>query len=323
MSETIERAGSGMQAAQAPAPGGGGATRLARKRHSPDGWWPALFILPLAAGIGLFYLWPLLQSVYYSFTVWGVFGGSTWTGVENYVRLMQDPDVLRAIVNTLVYTGILLIGIPIAVVFAALLNRPGLRFAMIYRTCFFLPYIAMPTAISMVWRIIYNNDYGVINSTLRVVGIEGPAWISTEWFSLVAVAIVGLWMSIGFNMIILSAGLKGIPPELYEASAIDGAGKGRQFRSITVPLLTPSIFFLSVMTFIAGFQLFDMLYALLGPTNPVMPKTQSLVFLFYDAAFGANEKGYASAIGVLILLIIGLFTLVQFRLQRRWVHYAD
>ncbi|MBG6237756.1 multiple sugar transport system permease protein [Mycetocola sp. CAN_C7] len=296
---------------------------MKRQSLTRDGWWPVLFVAPLFAGVVVFYLWPLTQSLYYSFTEWGVFGSSTWTGLDNYVRLVGDAAVYRAIINTLVYTGILLVGIPIAVAFAALLNRPGLRYAMVYRTCFFLPYIAMPTAISMVWRIIYNNDFGVINAALGVVGIEGPAWISTEWFSLVAVAIMGLWMSIGFNMIILSAGLKGIPPELYEATAIDGANHWRQFRSITVPLLTPSIFFLSVMTFIAGFQLFDLLYALLGPANPVMPKTQSLVFLYYDAAFSSNEKGYASAIGILILLIIGLFTLVQFRLQRRWVHYVD
>lgn len=296
---------------------------MKRNTLTRDGWWPVLFVAPLFAGVTLFYLWPLAQSLYYSFTEWGVFGGSTWTGLENYIRLVSDADVYRAILNTFVYTGILLLGIPIAVVFAALLNRPSLKFAMVYRTCFFLPYIAMPTAISMVWRIIYNNDYGVINSALAVVGIDGPAWISTEWFSLIAVAIMGLWMSLGFNMIILSAGLKGIPPELYEATSIDGANNWRQFRSITVPLLTPSIFFLSVMTLISGFQLFDMLYALLGPGNPVMPKTQSLVFLFYDAAFSANEKGYASAIGVLILLIIGLFTFMQFRLQRRWVHYVD
>lgn len=296
---------------------------MKRNTLTRDGWWPVLFVAPLFAGVALFYLWPLAQSLYYSFTEWGVFGGSTWTGLDNYIRLVSDADVYRAILNTFVYTGILLLGIPIAVVFAALLNRPSLKFSMVYRTCFFLPYIAMPTAISMVWRIIYNNDYGVINAALAVVGIDGPAWISTEWFSLIAVAIMGLWMSIGFNMIILSAGLKGIPPELYEATSIDGANNWRQFRSITVPLLTPSIFFLSVMTLISGFQLFDMLYALLGPGNPVMPKTQSLVFLFYDAAFSANEKGYASAIGVLILLIIALFTFMQFRLQRRWVHYVD
>jgi multiple sugar transport system permease protein len=294
-----------------------------RRQPSADGYWPLLFVLPLLAGVGLFYLWPLLQSAYFSFTEWGVFGGATWTGLDNYVRLFSDPSVLRSILNTVIYTAILLLGIPIATVFASLLNRPGLRFAMIYRTCFFLPYVAMPTAISMVWRIIYNQDYGVINSALRVFGIEGPAWISTEGFALVAVSVLGLWMSVGFNMIILSAGLKGIPAELYEASSLDGASQGRQFFSVTVPLLTPSIFFLSVMTLISGFQLFDLLYALLGPTNPVMPKTQSLVFMFYDAAFLTNDKGYASAIAMFVLLIIAVCTFLQFRLQRKWVHYVD
>lgn len=314
--------GAGVITASAPGPTGDGPPARARKR-SADGYWPVLFILPLFAGVALFYLWPLAQSLYYSFTEWGVFGGTTWIGIDNYVRLFQDPSVLRSILNTVIYTLILLLGIPIATVFASLLNRPGLRFATIYRICFFLPYVAMPTAISMVWKIIYNQDYGVINSALRVVGIEGPAWIATEWFALIAVSVLGLWMSVGFNMIILAAGLKGIPAELYEASALDGASQTRQFFAVTVPLLTPSIFFLSVMTLISGFQLFDLLYALLGPTNPVMPKTQSLVFMFYDAAFLTNEKGYASAIAMIVLVIIAVCTVAQFKLQRKWVHYVD
>lgn len=319
----ITKEGAGATVASAPAAGTASGAPVARKKRPIDGYWPALFVLPLFVGVAVFYLWPLLQSFYFSFTEWGAFGGTTWIGLDNYVRLAADPQVGRAIANTLIYTVILLLGIPIAVAFASLLNQPGLKFAMVYRTCFFLPYVAMPTAISMVWKIIYNQEYGVINSALRVVGIEGPAWISTEWFSLIAVAVMGLWMSIGFNMIILSAGLKSIPPELYEATSIDGASRWRQFGSITVPLLSPSIFFLSVMTLISGFQLFDMLYALLGPSNPVMPKTQSLVFLFYDAAFLTNEKGYASAIAMFVLVIIAVFTFFQFRLQRRWVHYVD
>ncbi|MFC0628562.1 carbohydrate ABC transporter permease [Kribbella deserti] len=286
-----------------------------------DGRWPWLFVGPTFAGVLMFYLWPLGKTLYDSFTEIGPFGGSTWVGFENYSRLVADGEVYRAIVNTVVYTVIVLLGIPLAVVFANLLNRPGLRFAMVYRTLFFLPYVAMPTAISLVWRIIYNGEYGVLNQALSVIGINGPRWISTEWFALVAVALVGLWMSIGFNLIVLSAGLKGIPSELYEAAALDGANRLQQFRAITVPLLTPSIFFLSVITTITGFQLFDLLFALLGPTNPVMPKTQSLVFLFYSAAFDSNERGYGAAVAVLILLVVGLLTLFQFRFQRRWVSY--
>lgn len=291
------------------------------KARRADGGWPWLFVLPTFLGVGVFYLWPLLKTLYDSFTETGPFGGSTWVGAENYTTLVADTEVYRAIVNTVVYTAIVLLGIPLAVLFASLLNRPGLRGAMVYRTLFFLPYVALPTAISLVWRIIYNGEYGVLNQALKVIGIDGPSWITQPWFALVAVALLGLWMSIGFNMIVLSAGLKGIPGELYEAASLDGASRVQQFRAITVPLLTPSIFFLSVVTTIAGFQLFDQLFALLGPTNPVMPKTQSLVFLFYDAAFVGNDRGYAAAVAVLILAVVGLLTLFQFRFQRRWVSY--
>jgi multiple sugar transport system permease protein len=286
-----------------------------------DGRWPWVFVLPTFLGVLVFYLWPLVKTVYDSFTETGPFGGATWVGAANYSQLIRDSEVYRAILNTVVYTAIVLLGIPIAVLFASLLNRPNLRGAMVYRTLFFLPYVAMPTAISLVWRIIYNGDYGVLNQALKVIGVDGPSWIAEPWFALVAVALLGLWLFIGFNMIVLSAGLKGIPAELYEAASLDGANRAQQFRSITVPLLTPSIFFLSVITTIAGFQLFDQLFALLGPTNPVMPKTQSLVFLFYNAAFVSNERGYAAAVAVLILVVVGLLTLFQFRLQRRWVNY--
>lgn len=315
----MSSARNGVGARTAPTP----AVPVAKRTRSADGYWPFVFVTPLFAGVILFYLWPLAQSAYYSFTEWGVFGGATWIGAENYVRLLNDSQTLRSILNTVIYTAILLLGIPIATVLASLLNRPGLRFATLYRICFFLPYVAMPTAIAMVWKIIYNQDYGIINAMLSTLGIRGPAWISTEWFALIAVSVLGLWMSIGFNMIILAAGLKGIPAELYEASSLDGASPTRQFFSVTVPLLTPSIFFLTVMQLINGFQLFDLLYALLGPTNPVMPKTQSLVFRFYDAAFLANDKGYASAVAMVILLIIAAVTLLQFRMQRKWVHYVD
>ncbi len=292
-----------------------------RRPRSADGAWPWVFVLPTFLGVVLFYLWPIGKTFYDSFTDTGPFGGSTWVGAENYADLFAGTEIYRAIVNTVVYTAIVLLGIPIAVLFASLLNRPGLRGAIVYRTLFFLPYVAMPTAIALVWRFIYNREYGVLNQALGVVGIDGPAWISAEWFALVAVALLGLWMSVGFNMIILAAGLKVIPPELYEAAALDGATPRQQFRWITVPLLTPSIFFLSVITTILGFQLFDQLFALLGPENPVIQKTQSLVFLFYNAAFETNERGYGAAVAMLILVVVAVLTLVQFRFQRRWVSY--
>lgn len=284
-----------------------------------DGIWPWIFVLPLVAGVALFYLWPILQTAFFSFTTWGVFGGATWSGLDNYARLVTDPQLYQALGNTLIYTAIVLLGVPIAVWLASLINTPGLRFAAFYRVLYFLPYVAMPTAIALVWRIIFNGDFGILNYALSLIGIDGPYWISTPGFALVAVSIVGLWSSLGFSMIILGAGLKNIPPELYEAAELDGASRSRQFRSVTVPLLSPSIFFVLIITTISSFQLFDLLYALLGSKNPIMPKTASLVFYFYSQGFISNDKGYAAAIAIFIFLLIGLVTILQFRLQRRWV----
>jgi multiple sugar transport system permease protein len=293
--------------------GGAGAQRR-------DGVWPWVFVLPLLAGIAVFYIWPIVQTFFFSFTEWGVFGGYTWTGGDNYTRLVTDPKLYASIGNTLLYTGIVLLGIPLAIVLASLLNTPGLRFASLYRVLFFLPYIAMPTAIAMVWRIIFNGDFGILNYLLGFAGVDGPYWISTPGFAIVAVAIVGLWSSIGFSMIVLSAGLKNISVEYYEAAELDGASRWRRFRSITVPLLTPSIAFVLVITVIGSFQVFDLLYAILGNTNPVLPKSMSLVYFFYQAGFVTNEKGYAASVAMVIFVIIGLVTFAQFRMQRRWVN---
>lgn len=301
---------------------GGRGGRAARSGRWSDAGWALLFVGPLLAGIVVFYIWPIIQTAGFSFTSFGVFGDATFAGVENYVRLFTEPRFYLSLGNTLLYTAIVLLGVPIAVFLASLLNLPGLRFASFYRVLFFLPYVAMPTAIAFVWRIIFNGDFGLLNYALGLVGIEGPYWISTPGFAIVAVAIVGLWSSVGFSMIVLAAGLKTIPPELYEAASLDGASRWRQFRSITVPLLTPSIFFVTIITVIACFQLFDLLYAILGTTatNATLPQSMSLVYLFYQAGFVDNQKGFAAAVAMVIFVIIGCVTLLQFRLQKRWVH---
>lgn len=296
---------------------GGGLTHAVEARTG------VLFVLPLLVGVTVFYLYPILRNFYASFTRPNVFGTSaSFVGLENYNRLLHDSAFANATVNTLVYTGVLMLGIPVAVVFASLISRPGLRMAKVYRVAFFMPYIAMPTAIALVWRLMFNGDFGIINQSLMALGVsQPPYWTSTPGFAIVAVSIVGMWSSIGFNMIILSAGLQAIPTELYEAASIDGASHWRQFRSITVPLLTPSIFFLTVMQAINGFQVFDLLFAMMGANNPAMPQTRTFVYLFYNEAFLVNHKGYAAAIAMAILVLVGVLTAVQFRLQRKWVQY--
>lgn len=303
-----------------PAPPGRSPRKHSRWSGGELGW-AAFFVLPLFTGVVVFYLWPIVRNAYLSFTTFGAFSDAKFTGVKNYVELSADPMLWRSMLNTFIYVGFLLLGIPIALVVASLLNRPGLKFSKVYRTAFFLPYVAMPAAISMVWRVIFNGNFGVFNYLLSLIGIRGPNWLSTEWVALMAVGLVGIWIALGFNLIILSAGITGIPPEMYEASALDGATGLRQFFAITLPLLSPSIFFVSVMTVITGFQLFDLLYALMGTSNPQINNTQSLVYLFF-AHFQAGDKGYAAAVGVIIMILVGIFTLLQFRLQKKWVTYA-
>ncbi|WP_394217070.1 carbohydrate ABC transporter permease [Brachybacterium vulturis] len=304
----------------APSTDTGGARRRSRRlRGSP--LWPALFLAPTLLILGVFHLWPGVQTLWYSFTEWGAFGGTSFTGIANYARMLEDPEIIRSFLNTAIFTLIVMISIPIGTVLASMIERPGMRFRSLYRTLYFIPFVTMPAAVAIVWKIIFNGDFGVANWLLSLIGISGPYWLSTPPFALIAVAIVGMWSAMGFNLILLSAGVREIPRELYEAAEIDGASPLRQFFSVTVPLMTPSLFFVTIITVIQAFQQFDLIFIMLGTNNIALPETQGLVFIFYAQAFINNDKGYAAAIGILALVVIGLLTMLQFRLQKRWVHY--
>lgn len=297
-----------------------------RRRRSPTsvGAWPVAFLGVLMLGVAVFYYWPIIQNIIASFQQTNAFGGDpTWAGTSNYERLLQQPDLPSAIGNTFFYTAIVLLGIPISVAIASMIELPGLRGKRLYRTMFFMPYLAMPMAVAQVWKIIYNGHFGLLNQALRAVGVaEPPYWLVTPGLVMIAVAVFGVWASIGFNVIILSAGLKSIPRELYEAASIDGASGWQQFRSITVPLLSPSIFFLTIMTTIGGFQLFDVLFAMVGAGNPAEPESRSLVYLFYREAFVNNNHGAGAAIAIVILALVAVVTVIQFIGQKKWVHYV-
>ncbi len=303
-----------------------GTVLSSRRRHNKvklvEAGWGWLFIAPVAIGLIVFYIFPVFQTAYFSFSKWGAFGGHTFNGLDNYKTLIHDGNVLRALLNTLLYMAIQVVGIPIAIYLASLINRESLRGKSIYRTLYFLPVVTMPAAISIVWRLIYAGDYGIINYLLSLVGIKGPYWLQDSRTALVAVAIVGVWSSLGYNMILFSAGLQGIPKTLYEAAELDGATPWQQFRRITVPLLSPTVFFVAILTVINGLQVFDLIFVMIGGRNPIMQDVESLVYMFYNQAFTRNNMGYASVIAVLILAVTGVFTWLQFRMQRKWVNYV-
>ncbi|OJX72878.1 MULTISPECIES: carbohydrate ABC transporter permease [unclassified Leifsonia] len=299
------------------------ATTALRRRRGPfaSPWWALLFIGPTALGLLVFYLWPTVRTFILSFTQSGPFGGSAFAGLENYARLAEDPALGRALINTAIYMLIALVGIPLAVAIAALLNTTGLKGRSVYRMLYFLPVVTMPAAIALVWKMLYNGDYGILNQALHVVGIQGGSWLTNPATALYAVALVGIWAGLGTNIVIFLAGLQGIPDTLMEAASLDGAGPIRTFFSITVPLLSPSIFFVSVINVIGSLQVFDLVYLMIGRTNPALPDTRTIVYLFYQAGFIDNDRGYAAAIAFLLLIIILGLTIVQFRLQKKWVHY--
>jgi multiple sugar transport system permease protein len=306
-----------------------GAAHAAKGRRRPraEALWGYAFIAPTGLGLAIFYLWPVLQTAYFSFTEWGAFGGHTWTGLDNYTRLLGDPEVGRAVLNTLTYTALGLLGIPLAIVFAALLNRQGLRGVGVYRTAFFLPVVTMPVAVAMLWRWLYNGDYGLVNQLLATVGVDGPNWIADPATALYALVVVGIWSSIGYNLIIFLAGMQAIPKELYEAAAMDGASRVTQFFRITLPMLSPTAFFISIVSVIGSLQLFDLVFVMTGSgqsarANPAYARLQTVVQLFYERAFVTNDRGYAAAIVIALLALIAVLTTVQFRLQRKWVHYV-
>lgn len=291
----------------------------ARKRN--DYFWGYLMIAPLMLGIAVFYIYPIFRSIWMSFYEVGAFNKMKWEGMGNYLRLFQDDLFYNSFWNTLKYVIMTVpVGIFLAIFLATLLNNKisGVSF---YRTIYFLPSVTMAAAVAMVWKWLYNGDFGLINSLLAKVGIQGTSWLTNNSTALASIAIVGIWSMVGYNMIILLAGMQGISKNYYEAAAIDGAGPFRQFFSITVPLLSPTIFFIMITSLIRGFQVFDTIFMMVKKTSPAFESTQTLVMMFYRHAFDYSEKGYASAIGNIIFVIIMLITAVQMVLQKRWVHY--
>lgn len=280
--------------------------------------WGWVFILPTMIGLTVLNLIPIVRTLYQSFFKTGDFGkGNTYVGFSNYIKLFHDSEVWQALFNTIKYAVIEVpVSIAIALVLAALLNQKS-RGRSTYRTIFFLPMVAAPAAIAMVWRWLYNTQYGLINHLLGT----KISWISDPKIALYSVAAIGIWSIIGYNMVLFIAGLQDVPRTYYEAAEIDGATGIMQFFHITLPLISPTIFFVSITRIIGAFQVFDLIYMVMDKTNPALVKTQSLVYLFYKYSFTNDNKGYGATIVVVLLVLILSITILQMIAQKKWVHY--
>ncbi len=284
-------------------------------------FWGWLLIAPTAIGLLILNIIPFFQTLYLSFQNVSTFGTSSFVGFDNYTRMFSDPDFWHSLRNTLIYAGI---QVPIAIVLstlAAVLMNAKVKGLGVYRTVYFLPMIAAPAAVAMVWRWLFNSEYGLINIMLDFVGIPSIQWLSNPSVVLWSVIIVGVWSNIGYNMILLLAGLQEIPKEYYEAATVDGAGKIRQFFQITLPLLTPQLFFVLVTSVISALQVFDVIFIMFDVMNPALSNVQSLVYMFFNESYVLSNTGYGSAVVFVLVFIIMIITIIQLIGQKKWVTY--
>lgn len=295
--------------------------KKATARQKKDWFAGYVFIAPVTLGLLVFYIWPFIQNFWFSFNDVNKFNVTHFVGLDNYKQLIGDAEVWTTFGNTLKYVVFTVpIGLFLSICIAALLNAK-IRGTSIYRTLYFLPSVTMAAAVAMVWKWVFNEKMGILNSVIAGLGGERVGWLTNPKTALFIVMLVGLWMSVGYNMIILLAGMQGIPKTYYEAASIDGAGGLAQFFKITIPLLTPSIFFVMITSIISGFQVFDVVYMMVLKSNPAYESTQTVVMLFYRQAFDYGYKGYAAAISILIFIAIMIVTIFQLIGQKKWVNY--
>ncbi|HEY3079870.1 MAG TPA: sugar ABC transporter permease [Chloroflexota bacterium] len=279
-----------------------------------------LFISPWIIGFLLFSLLPFIASFLLSFTDWNIVGQWNWVGVQNYAKMVSGVDdrFVVSLWNTLRYAVVVVPGGQIiALALAMLLNKkaPGIA---VYRTLFYVPAIASGVGTAYLWAQILSSRGGLLNSGLDLVGIQGPNWLYSLTWSMPALMIVGLW-NVGTPMLIYLAALQGVPQSLYDAASVDGANTLRKFFHVTIPMLTPAIFFNIVLGFIGAFQVFTIAYVITngGPANTTLFYSLYL----YQVAFRNLRMGYAAALAWVLFLIILAITIVQLLMARLWVYY--
>ena len=292
--------------------------QMKTSRERSEFLWGWLFILPTVIGLVVLNIIPIFQTLYQSFFKTGDFGkGNVFVGVENYVKVFGDHEVWQSLINTFKYAIVEVpFSIVIALVLAVLLNRK-MKGRGIYRTIIFLPMVAAPAAVAMVWRWLFNSDFGLINNVFHA----NVKWVSDPKIAVFSIAVIGVWSIIGYNMVLFISGLQEIPHDYYEAAEIDGATGIKSFFHITVPLLSPTIFFVLVTRVIGSLQVFDLMYMVMDKSNPALEKTQSLVYLFYKYAFINKNMGYGATIVILLLVITMIITVFQMIGQKKWVFY--
>ncbi|MDQ0902243.1 carbohydrate ABC transporter permease [Paenibacillus sp. V4I7] len=281
------------------------------------GW---LFVTPWIVGLLLFYLYPLVSSIYLSFTSYSILKAGQFVGLQNYQSLMQDKVFWSSIYNTVYYA---LVFVPLSIVLSiwlALLLNTRVKGIAIYRTVFYLPTLVPLVAKAVLWMWLLNPQAGLVNQLLSRLGIDGPPWLGNEAWAKPTLVMISLW-AVGQTVVIFLAGLQGISQEYYDAASVDGARWYQKFGLVTLPLLTPVIFYNLVMGIISSIQVFSLPYTLTGGSGSPAGSMMFYVMYLYQNAFLYLKMGYASAMAWILFIVIALLTVVIFISSKKWVHY--
>ncbi len=287
----------------------------AAKNEAMWGW---AFITPTMLGLIILNFYPVINTIYQSFCKTGDFGkGNKFVGLANYQAVLSASETWGSLINTVKYAIIEVpFGVVIALVLAVFLNKK-LAGTSIYRTIFFLPMVCAPAAVAMVWKWLYNQQFGLFNNIFHT----NVAWISDPKIAWIAVGVIGVWSIIGYNMVLFISGLQEIPGDYYEAAEIDGATGIRQFFDVTIPLLSPTTFFIVQTRVIGALTIFDLMFMVMDKTNVALKSVQSMVYLFYTYAFTNGNKGYGAALVLVLVVFIMIVTVIMQKAEKKFVFY--
>ncbi|GGG03723.1 MULTISPECIES: carbohydrate ABC transporter permease [Paenibacillus] len=289
---------------------------------SKEMWMGYLFILPIVAGYLIFLFGPIVYAFVMSFTNWSLFGNTAYIGLDNYIYAMRDDPVFwDTAVNTVYFSaGLVPLNIVLSLLLAMLLKRKIWGIGL-FRTAIFTPVVVSLVVWGIVWKFIFSTDGGLVNLLIRTFGGTEIPWLFSETWTMPTVIVVSALKGVGMNMVIFLAALHDVPKDYYEASKIDGASRWETFKSITLPMITPAVFMVTIITVIGSLKVFGQIYVMTGGG----PGTSTYVMVFYifKQAFRSYEFGYASALAFILFSIILVLTLIQWKLRKRWVHYEQ
>ncbi|ACX63256.1 MULTISPECIES: carbohydrate ABC transporter permease [unclassified Paenibacillus] len=284
--------------------------------------WGIAFVSPMLIGVIILVLFPILATLVLGFADWNFvqgWDGIQWVGFQNFRQLLEDDMFIKSVRNNILFLLTVPVYMMISMTLAILIDR-FVYMKGYFKVAYFMPYISNIVAVAVVWQVLFQPSYGPINEILRTLGMSNPPkWIADPNFALISIMLISIWISIGFNLIIYIAGLQSIPKDLYEAADIDGANGWTKFRRITLPLLSPTSFFLLVTGIISTFKVFDII-AVMTQGGPI-GSTTMMVWYLYDTAFVNLKVGYASSIAAVLFGFVMLITLGQWAAQKKWVNY--